>query len=290
MEIKNVCKSATTLYYKGVGKIKKNSPTILVCMGVVGVVGGTVWACVQSTKLKDILDENKNNIEEIKKKTDNTVEEVKKEITKEYAKTSLKVIKLYYGPVIVSTISIGSIIASNNILNNRNIALSAAYATIDTAYKKYRKEVIDRFGEDVDTEIRHAMVLKNSTTEKNDSNELDISICNADTYTALFDECSSAWMKDANANRIFLEHNQVYMNNILVTRGYVFLNEVCELLCIPKTPAGQVVGWYYNKDHQSHINFGMFDMTDKTKLNFLNGDERSIWLNFNVDGNILDKI
>ena len=61
------------------------------------------------------------------------------------------------------------------------------------------------------------------------------------------------------------------------------------------TKAGAVVGWTYkangeNTHGDNYVDFGIYDLYDAQKRAFVNGYERCIWLDFNVDGNILDEI
>lgn len=67
----------------------------------------------------------------------------------------MKLAKLYAPAVALGTLSITSILASNNILRKRNVALAAAYATVDKSFKEYRKRVIERFGKEIDRELKY---------------------------------------------------------------------------------------------------------------------------------------
>ena len=81
------------------------------------------------------------------------------------------------------------------------------------------------------------------------------------------------------------------MNNLLKSRGYLFLNEVYEALGFPITKAGQVVGWLYRPDNpngDNYVDFGIFNLQSEKACDFVNGYERSLVLDFNVDGNIYD--
>ena len=72
----------------------------------------------------------------------------------------------------------------------------------------------------------------------------------------------------------------------------MFLNEVYDALGIPLTKAGQVVGWIYNpndKTINSYVDFGIFNQNKQSNL-FVNGYERSIKLDFNVDGVIWNSV
>jgi hypothetical protein len=80
---------------------------------------------------------------------------------------------------------------------------------------------------------------------------------------------------------------------MLEKKGYLFLNDVYEMLGFERTKAGQVVGWIYNLDDpngDNHVDFGIYDGNNADKRQFVNGLERAILLDFNVDGPILDLI
>ena len=72
------------------------------------------------------------------------------------------------------------------------------------------------------------------------------------------------------------------------------MNEVYQALGIPETEAGQVVGWIYdpeNPDHKgdNYVDFNIYDLHREKSRDFVNGYERSILLDFNVDGEILHR-
>ena len=79
------------------------------------------------------------------------------------------------------------------------------------------------------------------------------------------------------------------LNRTLQTRGHVFLNEVYDVLDIPRTRAGAQVGWILGHG-DDFIDFGIFDLHNESKRAFVNGYERSILLDFNVTGSIIDLI
>jgi hypothetical protein len=80
---------------------------------------------------------------------------------------------------------------------------------------------------------------------------------------------------------------QDFANKKLQAEGRLFLNEVLDMLGIPRCKAGQNVGWVYKSEKgDGYIDFGIFDIRNEANRNFVNGLEKSIWLNFNVDGDI----
>lgn len=112
-------------------------------------------------------------------------------------------------------------------------------------------------------------------------------------YARFFDECCyPKWSKSAEENLYFLRCVETYFTEKLRIDGYVFLNDVYYELGLPRTKAGQIVGWVYDEKNpigDNRINFGIFDDTPINR-EFINGYENTILLDFNVDGNILDKI
>ena len=284
-------------------KAIKHSPEILAGVGVVGVVGSLVMACKATTKLSDVLEESKEQLDKIKEvAADPAYEEkysqddAKKDTTITYVQTAMKVTKLYAPSVILCASSLGCLLASNNILKKRNAALSAAYMTVDKSFKEYRKRVADRFGEEVEKEIRYNIKAEEITKVDEDGNEITETVKVMDgtddpnsysDYARFFDESCAAWQNDAEYNLTFLKAQQQYANDLLKARGRLFLNEVYRMLGIDETKAGQVVGWVYNPDNptgDNFVDFGIYNMQRERVRAFVNGYEPNILLDFNVDG------
>lgn len=283
-------------------QLRKHSPEILVAAGVVGTVASTVLACKATTKLSGILEESKDNLDQIKGYVEQngysekyTEEDKKKDITIVYAQTGLKLVKLYAPAVVLGALSLTGIIASHRILTTRNAALGAAYTAVSTGFKEYRGRVIDRFGEELDRELRYNVKAKeieetivnedgSETTIKKTVNTIDPNVYSP--FARCFDETCPMWERDWEHNRFFIDQQQKAANNILQRRGYLFLNEVYEMLGFDKTPQGHVVGWYYDKHDEgasdNFVDFGLFNGDENSRL-FINGKEKAVWLDFNVD-------
>ena len=95
-------------------------------------------------------------------------------------------------------------------------------------------------------------------------------------------------------NLSFLRSQQQYANDLLQSNGYLFLNEVYEMLGFKPTKAGQVVGWVYNPKNPVGDNFVDFGMREVYRMNetsdFVEDWDRAVMLDFNVDGNIFDRV
>lgn len=299
--------NVTREFYKACFKVKKHSPEILLATGIVGGVASAVMACKATTKIDDILDSAKETIDIIHEGTENgevkgvtyTEEDGKKDLAIVYAQTGVKLAKLYGPALLVGAASIGCVLASHNIINKRNVALAAAYATVDNSFKEYRGRVIERFGKELDKELKYnikAQEIEERVVDEDGHETVTkttIQVAEPSDYAKFFDEWCTGWTKNADYNLMFLKQVQNWANEKLRAQGYLFLNDVYEELGIPKTAAGQIVGWIYDETcpvGDNYIDFGIYDLYNEQKRDFVNGRERSILLDFNVDGNILEYI
>lgn len=307
MNKKEIISTVNSKFSKLGFKVKKHSPEILVVSGIVGIVSAAVMACKATTKVSEIVEKAKDDIDiihgavegNIPTKEPYTEDDANKAITMTYMKVGLKLVKLYAPAVVIGGLSVTAILYSNGILRKRNMALAAAYATVDGSFKDYRNRVIDRFGEEVEKELRYN--IKPITVEAKATDESGNEVLTEQTlqvaepsehdmYTKIFDETSCYWSKNPEYNLMFLNGREAYANNKLNAQGYLFLNDVLDMLDIPKTKEGQIVGWVKDPKNggDGYVDFGIFNAYKKANREFINGYEPSIWLDFNVDGNILD--
>ena len=299
-----IMKSVNGVASKTVMKLKKHSPEILVVAGIAGTVVSAVLACKATTKVAEILDETNGTLDTIHEgmKTgaingqEYTTEDGKKDTVVVYAQTGMKLAKLYGPAIILGTLSITSILASNNILRKRNVALGAAYAAINKSFKEYRGRVIERFGEQVDTELKYGIKAKKfeeievdpeTGKEKKVKKTVMVADPNLQSdYAVYFDSKSRNYETNPDYNRMFLKAQQAFANDKLQTRGHLFLNEVLDDLDLPRTPAGQIVGW--TKDGpDGYVNFRIVEVERETEDG---RHEPALLLDFNVEGNIWEKM
>lgn len=315
-EIMNAVKRTVS---KASFQIKKHSPEILMVAGVVSVVGGTVLACKATIKATEILADSKKDIdavheclenEELVKSGKYTEEDSTKDLTVIYAKTGVNLVKTYAPAVAVTAVGVTCMLAANNILRKRNVALAAACATVTNEFKSYHKGVLERFGERVDRELKLGIKAKEveetvvnpetgeQTIEKKTVDVVDDTSISSEysTFARLFDELNPYWENDPEYNMKFLKCQERYANDLLKTRGHLYLNEVYDMLGIPRSKAGQVYGWIYDENNpvgDNYVDFGLYAVyknseNRKAQSAFINGEEPSIMLDFNVDGNIFD--
>ena len=294
-------------------KFKKHSPEILVATGVVGIIASTVMACKATTKVSDIVDDAKETIDTIHDSVgkglhtsdgeEYTQEVANKDLVIVYAQTGWKLAKLYGPSVALGVASIGCMIGSNHILRKRNIALAAAFKAVDTSFKEYRDRVIDRFGKEMDRELRFGIKAKeieekvvdengNETTVTKTVEVADPNVAHS-IYSIVWCEGNTGWTRNAELNKVFLIQTQNAANDKLRLNGILTLNEVYDMLGVQRTAYGQIAGWVYTEDDSigdGYVDFGIFNTDDPKACDFVNGYEKSIILDFNCIGNILEYI
>ena len=307
-----IMNKASRLFNKAGFQIKKHSPEILMGVGIVGTVASTVLACKATTKVSAILEETKETIDIVHSGMENgqingreyTQDDGKKDLTIVYAQTGVKLLKLYGPAIAVGALSITSIVAGHTILKKRNIALAAAYAVVDKGFKNYRKNVLERFGEEIDKELRYNIKAKeietevvdedgNVTTKKEIVNVIENPIEQYSPYARIFECGNKGWEDDSSYNLMFLRKQQEWANEKLRSQGHLFLNEVYDMLGFPRVPYGQVIGWIYDEKNpvgDNYVDFGIYNIDNERNRAFINGFEKNIWLDFNVDGNIYELI
>ena len=298
---------------RALGKTKlnlsKHSPEILIGVGVVGIVAGTVTACKATLKAEEILDDHMEMLDHIDGAIaisenggyEYTEEDQKKDLAIAYAKTGWNFVKLYGPSVMLIGGGIASILVAHNIMHKRQLALMAAYSAVDQAFKEYRQRVVEKYGADEDHHLRYGSTdgsyqkaIDEKTGEVKDPEGVPvIDGVHPSQYARFFDETSTEWHRNADYNLMFLHQQQDHFNRLLRSRGYVTLNEVYDALgFVNPSQAGFIVGWVYDADHpDKYIDFGIYNVDRYgAKIDFVNGTERSILLDFNVDGVIYDKI
>lgn len=285
--------------------VRKLSPEILIATGIVGVVASTVLACRATLKVETLIDESQEKIGKIKTARETFEEDkysdadYKKDMSIVYVQRGVDLLKLYGPAVTLGVASIACILGAHNVMKKRNVALMAAYKAIEQSFAGYRDRVIEEFGEDKDRQYRYGVheeqvtVIEEDAEGKKKKVKKTIEVVDPNQhspYARFFDESSANWSKNAEHNMMFVRCQQNWANDLLHSRGHVFLNEVYDMLGLPRSQSGAVVGWVMSDGGDGFIDFGMYDVDNERGRDFVNGYERNILLDFNVDGVIYDLI
>lgn len=309
MKLNGLNKVINRAMKKTVRKVSKHAPEILMVAGVGFGVASTVCACKATIKAKDVLEKAKDDLDAIDiastigKNDDEkiyTEEDHKRDLITVYAHTGIEFIKLYAPSILFSAASIACLIGSHGIMRNRVATLVTAYGTLDAAFRQYRERVAETFGADKELETYYdvkqleegrdeetGLVLAEPKGEKIDGYTV---------YARCFDEYNPNWKDNAEYNLGFLRSTQKYLTCMLERDGYLTLNDAYKELGFEPTPQGQLVGWIYDPDNPNHkgdnyVSFGLYGPEHKPALGeFINGYTNAVWIDFNVDGVIIDKI
>ena len=268
----------------------KHAPTILTAAGTAGFIGTTILASKATLKVEETISEESALLVKVHEAHEAGKLEDKDALHDKvilYTRMTTKLAKLYAPALILGAASIVSLATGHGIMLKRNASLAAAYAAVDQAFKTYKKKVESKFGKDA---VIDALI---STTEEDlTKDELTMeaiaAVDGVSPYGVIFDETNNNWSADEDLSMLHLKCQQQYANDILQTRGHIFLNEVYKMLGFPHTPAGAVTGWVKGNG-DDFVDFNIFEGT------FEGEDEKgrtvTKWaLDFNVDGVMYDKI
>lgn len=289
----------------------EHAPGILMGTGTVGTVLTIISFGKAVLKFQDDLkvhNERLEKLDEIKQRKeagDESMDIVDIDIPKYRKSVYIDTIKrgvVTFGPsVILGTLSIGSFFAAAGILNKRYLGAMATLSTVIKEKDLLESNVAKEFGAEKLAELKG--VIKEPSKIPGDENSEDVSetegagdlgySASPSLFAKFFDESNPNWEKSAESNRFFLQSVENRCNFILRNRGYLFLNEVYRALGMEETQAGQFFGWKFyddpavakEKGAANRVSFGLFDTDSPAKISFINGHERSILLEFNVDKN-----
>jgi Family of unknown function (DUF6353) len=275
---------------------QKASPGVLLGAGVVGMVGSTVLACRATLKMDMVLEQTREKLDTAKTLEHPEYSETdrSRDISLIYFQTGIKIATLYAPAIIVGGLSIYALTSSHRMLTRRNAALTAAYGALAKGFDEYRARVVEKYGEEEDQHFRYGSqqveIIDPDTKKKKIVTRVGPG--EPSIYARFFDGFSPSWSKEPEYNLIFLNCQQNYANDLLRSRGHIFLNEVYDMCGIPRSKAGAVVGWVLSKNGETDnfVNFGVFDGNTQVARDFVNGHEGAILLDFNVDGVIYDKL
>lgn len=215
------------LLHKSKLYLKRSSPTILTCVGAIGVVATAVMAVKATPKAVDLIraDSRRNHDGD------------------PYAYTKLEAVQSCwqsYIPAALIGLSTISCIFGANMLNKRNQAsLVSAYALLNQSYRQYREAANSVYGEGADSKIKAQM-----------AKDTYVSADGYSVYSSDLDpESEKILCYDLHSQRYFIStmasvlNAQYHLNRNFSLRGDVSVNEFYEFLGIDKINCGDEIGW-----------------------------------------------
>lgn len=292
--------SITRFANKQLYLLKDHIPEILAGVGVVASTGAIIFTVKKSKENVEIIENHQEEMYQTETKVDKA---------KVYCKTAFNFVKANKEAVVLQGISVLSTINGAKIGRNKYVSLIGTAATMQSIHEAYRQNVIEKYGQEVDNEMRYGLKDTTNYISKNgkpvtlvDENGSKIKVADRDfencDISRIFDETNPKYVRDAYYNKEFIIGVQRAMNNRLRNgRGYVYLNDVYEALGFEPTEAGHDLGWVYKdkttddvRKHHNYIEIRTVDAWGNDALDFENGLEPSVILDFNIDGYITNEI
>ena len=128
-------------YYKSKANFKHHAPTILTCLGAVGMVTTVVLAVKATPKALEVLEAAKDE----KGEDLTTLEKVN------------VAGPLYFPAALTGVATLACIFGSNALSQKRQASLMSAYTLLDNTYKNYRRKVRELYGEEADAKVKEAL-------------------------------------------------------------------------------------------------------------------------------------
>ena len=294
-------------FIRNLNKLKfsaeKNSPEILIGIGI-AAFGATVYYTVRGTVTAS------EALSCLPEDSDSTDDDNEAQNRSQKLATVSTMVKAYTPAVVCGSVALASFLGSNHMLRNRALSVAAAYATLETGFSEYRKRVIEKYGDDIDRELKYGIVQKKvKTTEvdpetgkKTKKTETVETIENCGPFGVYFKRSYEVkktgktivnpnWQNNELFNLTFINAQLAWFNDRIALGERVYLSEVFEILGIPVDdyPDSRVVGWLPKKGETSdnYIRFNAYE--PPYSKNYIVNPDCEVLLDFNTDGVILYK-
>lgn len=280
-----------------------HSPKILMGLGLAAGTGALVTAIRGTLKAQPVIEEIKTDLADIHCEIERAEESnedttaLKKQLTSTYLHAAGDMLKIYAPTIILAGASAACVLTSHNIMLSRNIALATAFASVEEEYKKYRERVADKIGTEAEQAIYRNEIIREDEVSYVDEETGEVKTEKVKKYdyqlpahAGFFDNTNPNYVSDPanNYNLMFIQIQEQFCNDKLRVQGFLFENDARELLGLKKTEGGQRCGWVYDPNGPTHqISFGIDDYTANHGKNIM---DDGIWIDFNVDGDIMNKV
>lgn len=317
-KLSGLSSKTTVLAENAMIAVKNHSPEICQIAGGAFVIFGVVMACKATLKLRTAVAVTEIELDTIHA-TDFESERAKgRQLAKAYTRTGWRFGKLYAPAFAATGTGIFLLCYSSKILQDRYSGMAAAYTMVSNAFNDYRGRVVDSYGKEVDEELRYG--IKKEVVKKRIEGEDGKTKTVKETIDVLegadFSKDDLVFvigptLPDGRMDPMYNE-DRLYMVNTLqriescltdklrarskdyTKKGVVFLNEVYDELCRPRTKAGQILGYVYDPDNESNdANFISFGIRDTRKIEaqeFMDGDRDTIIIELNTPVPVIGNI
>lgn len=198
--------------------IKRESPSILTAVGVVGLMSTTILAIKATPKAMDLLEKEKKDLNKYEK---------------------FKVVWRCYIPTMaVGSVTALSILSANSINSKRNAVLAGIYSLTESAFEEYQNKVIEQIGEKKEEKIRDEIAQDRLNNNPVSSHEI---IFTGKGDTLFYESLSGRYFKSdyEEIRKIINDFNQT----ILSREMYKTINDLYYELGLGNTDMGKDMGW-----------------------------------------------
>ena len=220
---------------------KRNASTILTCLGGIGVVATSILAVKATPKALKLIEE---------------AEKEKGGELSKWDKVQIAAPK-YIPAVLIGTTTVACIFEANILNKRQQTSLASAYVFLDQSYKKYRRKVVELYGEETHNEIVKAIAIEEAEPVYMHASNF----CTDCTQFLEEDYSEPILFYDEYGHRYFeISIEQVlqaeyHLNRNYTMRGFALLNEFYEFLGLEQTELGDEVGWVIEDDGSYWIDF-----------------------------------
>ena len=278
-------------------KLKGSAPTILTVGGIGAFIAAGVLAVRATPKMEEVVDDLGRDLDDVAGSRVTNEEEKAQLKIRVYATAASRMAVVYGPSIALAAAGTAAILYSHGMMKKRNAALVAAYGVLERGFQAYRDRVRESVGEDVERDIHrgHTMRISDVDLEKQVVT-WEPTNPGAPTprseYAVDFGPDNPNWNgSHPDYNLVFLRTQERYANHKLQARGHVLLNDVYDSLGMPRTKEGCVVGWVKNGP-DGYVDFGLpaAGSAEESDYFYFYDGEGQIFLDFNVDGLVYDKI
>lgn len=210
--------------------MKIKTPEILLGVGLVCVVGGTLLACKNTLKIKEVLDDHNEYIEKIEKFRGTekySEEDAQQDTAILYRNTIGSMVKAYAPVVGLEILGLGCILYSHKVLSDRYLGALSTINAMQLGLNAYRNRVRDKVGAQEEYDLFHNIkkefveekFIDEKGKERTRVAEVPITSGEAATrFSYMFDR--NSWgFKDMYANKRFFNFTEKSLNEQLYSRG-----------------------------------------------------------------------
>lgn len=314
-----VIDGAKTIAGSGMLLAKKKAPELLITTGLVGWVVAVVETVGATNKTNEILEHKDARIDRIEEERQHNPENYTEndyctDLSAVNKQTRKDIVKTWVPVATTALASTVLILHGYRVLNGRYVATAAAYKTLEAGFEHYRRNVTEEFGKDVDWRMAHSLKAEELEEERRKQEEIREKKARQgkkvprtqyakDINNQIFDiHSSDYWKKFWIPSQVidFIRMVESRLQDKVNIDGFAFLNDAYDMLGMPKTSQGAVVGWI-NTPRNKHNEKGTFvslgfanDETPESEVRRILGSGRNedtyVWITPNCDGVIYQMI